>query len=180
MQQHLAGVLLSSAVLICDWWRRVTWPQCSPLIGWSGAAPQPPWSGSIMSGQGGMPVASGGKAAEFHNTDIWHRYCHNLQYLHLQSVSKKMVFCGKTAITTFKLIQNAKSEGVLENSGYLLHYGNWDFQNWRRNAWENEAWSCQPPLQKSAEFIMLTLCTPLMILCILITFNESKICSKHW
>ena len=63
-----------------------------------------------------------------------------------------MVFCGKTAITTFKLIQNAKSGGVLENSGYLLHYGHWDFQNWRRNAWENEAWSCQPPLQKSAEF----------------------------
>ena len=30
---------------------------------------------------------------------------------------KKMVFCGKTAITTFKLIQNAK---VLENAGYLL------------------------------------------------------------
>ena len=63
-----------------------------------------------------------------------------------------MVFCGKTAITSFKLIQNAKSGGVLENSGYLLHYGHWDFQNWRRNAWENEAWSCQPPLQKSAEF----------------------------
>ena len=29
-----------------------------------------------------------------------------------------MVFCGKTAITTFKLIQNAKNGGVLENSGY--------------------------------------------------------------
>ena len=63
-----------------------------------------------------------------------------------------MVFSGKTAITSFKLIQNAKSGGVLENSGYLLRYGHWDFQNWRRNAWENEAWSCQPPLQKSAEF----------------------------
>ena len=76
----------------------------------------------------------------------------NKQTLNIQSVSKKMVFCGKTAITSFKLIQNAKSGGVLENSGYLLHYGHWDFQNWRRNAWENEAWSCQPPLQKSAEF----------------------------
>ena len=43
--------------------------------------------------------------------------------LYLQSVPKKMSFCGKTAITTFKLIQNAKSGGVLENSGYLLHYG---------------------------------------------------------
>ena len=41
----------------------------------------------------------------------------------IQSVSKKMVFCGKTAITSFKLIQNAKSGGVLENSGYLLRYG---------------------------------------------------------
>ena len=36
---------------------------------------------------------------------------------------KKMVFSGKTAITTYKLIQNAKAGGVLENSGYLLHYG---------------------------------------------------------
>ena len=33
---------------------------------------------------------------------------------------KKMSFSGKTAITTFKLIQNAK---VLENSGYLLQHG---------------------------------------------------------
>ena len=73
-------------------------------------------------------------------------------FFYLQGVSKKMVFSGKTAITSFKLIQNAKSGGVLENSGYLLRYGHWDFQNWRRNDWENEAWSCQPPLQKSAEF----------------------------
>ena len=57
----------------------------------------------------------------------------------LQSVSKKMSFLGKTAITTFKLIQNAKVGGVLENSGYLLPDGHWDFQNWRRNDWENEA-----------------------------------------
>ena len=40
---------------------------------------------------------------------------------HIYRVSKKkMVFSGKTAITTFKLIQNAKNGGVLENSGYLL------------------------------------------------------------
>ena len=45
------------------------------------------------------------------------------EFCYLQGVSKKMVFCGKTAITSFKLIQNAKSGGVLENSGYLLHYG---------------------------------------------------------
>ena len=36
---------------------------------------------------------------------------------------KKMSFSGKTAIITFKLIQNAKVGGVLENSGYLLHHG---------------------------------------------------------
>ena len=36
---------------------------------------------------------------------------------------KKMSFSGKTAITTFKLIQNAKVGGVLESSGYLLHHG---------------------------------------------------------
>ena len=36
---------------------------------------------------------------------------------------KKIVFCGKTAITTFRLIQNAKTESVLENSGYLLPDG---------------------------------------------------------
>ena len=33
---------------------------------------------------------------------------------------KKMSFSGKTALTAFKLIQNAKGLGVLENSGY--HY----------------------------------------------------------
>ena len=38
----------------------------------------------------------------------------------LQGVPKKMSFLGKTAITTFKIIQNAKAGGVLENSGYLL------------------------------------------------------------
>ena len=43
--------------------------------------------------------------------------------IYLQGVSKKMSFCGKTAITSFKLIKNAKVGGVLENSGYLLHYG---------------------------------------------------------
>ena len=44
-------------------------------------------------------------------------------YIYLQGVPKKMSFSGKTAITTFKLIQNAKVGGVLENSGYLLHHG---------------------------------------------------------
>ena len=41
----------------------------------------------------------------------------------VQGVSKKMSFSGKTAITTFKLIQNANVGGVLESSGNLLHYG---------------------------------------------------------
>ena len=41
----------------------------------------------------------------------------------IQGVPKKMSFSGKTAITTFKLIQNAKVGGVLENSGYLLPNG---------------------------------------------------------
>ena len=50
-----------------------------------------------------------------------------------------MGFSGKIAITTLKHIQNANVGGVLENSGYLLYYGHWDFQNWRRNDWENEA-----------------------------------------
>ena len=40
------------------------------------------------------------------------------KYIHY-SVSKKMVFCGKIAITTFKLIRNPKFGGVSENSGYL-------------------------------------------------------------
>ena len=50
-----------------------------------------------------------------------------------------MVFSGKMAIAAFKLIQNAKNGGVLQNSGYLLQNGHWDFQNWIRNDWENEA-----------------------------------------
>ena len=47
----------------------------------------------------------------------------DISIMYLQSVSKKMSFSGKTAITTFKLIQNAKVGGVLENSGYLLQHG---------------------------------------------------------
>ena len=43
--------------------------------------------------------------------------------LKVQRVPKKMSFSGKTAITTFKLIQNAKVGGVLENSEYLLQCG---------------------------------------------------------
>ena len=39
---------------------------------------------------------------------------------YIQGVPKKMSFLGKRAITTFKIIQNAKAGGVLENSGYLL------------------------------------------------------------
>ena len=41
----------------------------------------------------------------------------------LQGVPKKMSFLGKIATTTFKLIQNAKAGGVLENSEYLLPDG---------------------------------------------------------
>ena len=41
----------------------------------------------------------------------------------VNQLTKKMVFCRKTAIPTFKLIQNAKDGGVLENSGYFLQYG---------------------------------------------------------
>ena len=41
----------------------------------------------------------------------------------IQGVSKKMSFSGKTAITTFKLIQNAKVGSVLENLEYLLQCG---------------------------------------------------------
>ena len=46
-----------------------------------------------------------------------------LVWFYIQRVPKKMSFSGKTAITTFKLIQNAKVGGVLENSGYMLHHG---------------------------------------------------------
>ena len=48
---------------------------------------------------------------------------------HLYRVSQKNVLLWKTAITTFKLIQDAKVGGVLENSGYLLQNGHRDFQN---------------------------------------------------
>ena len=41
----------------------------------------------------------------------------------VQGVPKKMVFSGKIAIATFKLIQNAKNGGVLQYSGYLLQNG---------------------------------------------------------
>ena len=47
----------------------------------------------------------------------------NSTNIYVQSVSKKMSFLGKIAISTFKLIQNAKVGGVLENSGYLLPDG---------------------------------------------------------
>ena len=49
-------------------------------------------------------------------------YICTISYM-VQGVPKKMSFLGKIAITTFKLIQNAKGGGVLENSGYLLPDG---------------------------------------------------------
>ena len=45
----------------------------------------------------------------------------NSQYQ--QGFPKKIVFSGKMAITTFKLTQNSKAGGVLENSEYLLPDG---------------------------------------------------------
>ena len=36
------------------------------------------------------------------------------------------------------------------------------------------------PPSKNRQNSLLTLCTPLMILCIFMTCNESKICSTHW
>ena len=47
----------------------------------------------------------------------------DISKIKLQGVPKKMSFLGKIAITTLKLIQNAKVGGVLENSGYLLPNG---------------------------------------------------------
>ena len=47
----------------------------------------------------------------------------------IQGVPKKMSFSGKTSITAFKLIQDAKVWGVLENSRYLLQHGHQNFQN---------------------------------------------------
>ena len=47
-------------------------------------------------------------------------FLNNQENEYLHGVPKKMSFLGKTAITTFKIIQNAKVWGVLENSGYLL------------------------------------------------------------
>ena len=36
------------------------------------------------------------------------------------------------------------------------------------------------PPSKNRQNSLLTLCTPLMILCIFMTCNESKTCSTHW
>ena len=60
-------------------------------------------------------------------------------------VSQKNVVSWKNSHNYPQTHPKCKSRGVLENSGYLLPNGHWDFQNWRRNDWENEAWSCQPP-----------------------------------
>ena len=93
----------------------------------SGLRHQPCQRGGREPGQRGGALEADGEGAG-----------HQLTW-YLQSVPKKMSFLGKTAITTFKLIQNAKGGGVLENSWYLLPDGHWDFQNWRKNDWENEA-----------------------------------------
>ena len=58
--------------------------------------------------------------------------------------SKLLSFLGKKAITTLKLIQNANVGGVLENSGYLLPHGHWDFQNWSStNIWNKFCFHCK-------------------------------------
>ena len=55
--------------------------------------------------------------------DLRRKILCNLKMIIIQGVPKKMSFLRKTAITIFKLIQNAKLGGVLENSGYLLPDG---------------------------------------------------------
>ena len=49
--------------------------------------------------------------------------------LNIQGVPKKRSFSGKTAITTFKLIQNANVGGVLENSENLQQDRHKNLQN---------------------------------------------------
>ena len=58
-----------------------------------------------------------------HQTQMCEAFSLYFGLLDLQGVPKKMSFSGKTAITTFKLIQDANVGGVLENSGYLLQHG---------------------------------------------------------
>merc|ERR1712218_51807 len=85
---------------------------------------------------------------------------------------KKMSFLGKIAITTLKLIQNAKVGGVLENSGYLL-------PNEEKMTEKMKHKVANPP-SKNGQNFLLTICSPLMFLCIFMTCNESKTCSKCW
>ena len=68
--------------------------------------------------------------------------------------------------------KNAKVDSVLENSGYLLKHGHWDFQNWRRINWENEAQIWQPP-QKMYNSLF-TLCIPLLFYSLVLNLNAPK------
>ena len=99
--------------------------------------------------------------------------------IHIQSVSKKLVFSGKTAITAFKLIQNVKSGGVLENSGYFYIMGTEIFKIEEKMPEKMKPEVANPP-SKNQQNSLLTLCTSLMILCISMTYNESKTSSTHW
>ena len=70
------------------------------------SARQSPWSGSIMSGQGGMPVASGGKAAEFLNTDIDTVIDYNIWRRHL--VFPSHFNCWKSLLPTIAFTYKIK------------------------------------------------------------------------
>ena len=101
-----------------------------------------------------------------HTSYSWRQesYTHTESYIYIQGVPKKMSFSGKTAITTFKLIQTAK---VLENSGYLLPEEKMTEKMMPKIAY---------PLQKLAEFTAHNMHS----LCFFMTCNESKPCSTPW
>ena len=81
---------------------------------------------------------------------------------------KNMSFFGKMAITTFKIMQNAKVGGVLQNSGYLLQDGQLGTEMFKL---EEEM---RP--KGGMEFTAQQICTPLMFCCLFMTCTYRQ----HW
>ena len=90
-----------------------------------------------------------------------------------------MSFSGKTAITTFKLIQNAKV-GVFRKIQDICYIMGTEIFKIEEEMTEKMKPKVANPPSKNCQNSLLTLCTPLMILCIFMTCNESKTCSTPW
>ena len=86
-----------------------------------------------------------------------------------------MVFSGKTEITTFKLIQNAKM-GVFWKIQDICYIISTEIFKIEEEMTEKMKPKVANPPSKNGQNSLLKICTPFMSLCIFMTCYEGKTC----